>query len=223
MSSKPYWEDENWDSTLFKTVQAAVRYPADLPDQSIQSAHAKVEFTFVDGRITDPEIAESTGYPDLDAAMLRQVASASVPKAFGPHATEPHSFAMQLEVPTPFEAFSYAEATAIDARKFYPKQALLEGAEGSVVVSFTYLDGKVSDVAIATSSKDKSLDNAAIQAISNARFPPPPPGYASKPLHMKVLLCYSLGSSNICPETKRIVQVVNTPGADQPASPPSGP
>lgn len=203
----PYWTDPKFDAALFKAVQSAVHYPDDVIDQSLESIHGTVQFTIMDGKIQDPEIVESTGHDGLDKLMLEQVASASVPKPAGPHAAEPHAFSLQLEMPTAFESAEYA---AIDSRKIYPKDAIFGGAQGVVTVGFDYLEGKASNITIAKSGRDKSLDKASIWSVSNASFPLPPPGYTGKTVHLEVVMCYSINNSPICPTTGHVIHVMAT-------------
>ena len=129
----PYWADPQFDAALFEAVQSAVHYPDDVIDQSLGSIRGTVQFTIVDGKIQDPQMAESTGHPGLDEIILQQVASASIPRPTGPYATEAHGFSMELRMPTTFESAEYA---AIDSRKVYPKDPILEDIQGSVICGF---------------------------------------------------------------------------------------
>jgi TonB family protein len=222
-----YWQDQRWDEQLFKAIQSSVHYPLDGAGQPIGeviSAHGKVEFTYVDGKILDPEMAESTGRPDLDAAMLQQVAAAKIPIATGSHAKEPHAIAVDLKMASPLEAFEYTLMQAIDAKKVYPKEAILKGTQGVVAVACNYGDTKAADVAIVKSSRDRVLDAAALLAVSRAELPPPPAWLSPRPLHMRINICYSLGFAGACPAaTQQVIEIVETPGTAQAPSPPSGP
>jgi TonB family protein len=213
----PYWQDQQWDQALFKAVQASIHYPPDAIDRGAGSVHGKVDFTYIDGRIEDPQLAESTGHPDLDAALIKQVAAANdLPKAKGTHATEPHAFELELDMRMPLEELEYTLQSAIHANMFYPKEAVMEGAQGTPSVNFQYLDGKASDVIIAKTSGDKFLDAAALRTVSTAKLPSPPPAFAGHPLNMQIAICYSLGSSGVCPKaTEHVIQVLNTPGGTQ--------
>ena len=206
-NAAPYWSDLRFDAELLNAVQSAVHYPDDVIDESLQSIRGTVQFTIVDGKIQDPQIVESTGHSGLDELMLKQVASASIPKPTGPNADEPHAFSMQLSMPTAFES---AEYTAIDNWKIYPKEAIIGGSQGNVIVGFDYLDGKASNIAIAKFSRDRSLDAASLSAVSKASFPLPPPGYAGKTLHLEVDICYSINNTPVCPTTGRVIHVTAT-------------
>lgn len=212
----PYWEDPRFAKSLLDAVQPAVHAPADAGDMSTPGLHGAVKFTYVGGVIEYPDIAESTGNPDMDKLMLHQVASVQPPKATGPYADEPHEFLMELDMPTPFESFRSGIYTAINSQKVYPKDAILRGGMGDVTVSFDYLDGKAGNIVmdVARSSKSKDLDKASMDAVTRAVMPSAPPAYAGKTLHMEALFCYSLRGSaaakDPCPTGSNVIEVTGT-------------
>lgn len=211
----PYWEDPKWQAALLDAVQSVVHAPADTADLSAPGYHGTVQFTFHDGDIEDPEIVQSTGHLDLDQLMLQQVVTAVVPKPTGFDAAEPHPFALELDMPTPLESFESSVYPAIDAWKVYPKDSIMHGSTGNTTVEFDYLDGKVRNVAVTRSSKDKDMDGASVSAVARAVMPSTPPAYAGKTLHMEVVICYSLIQSpteivNPCPVGRNVVQVTGT-------------
>jgi TonB family protein len=226
-SDDAYWKDPRWAARVFHAVQSAIHYPLDSADQPIGepvTVHGKIEFTYLDGKIYDPEITESTGRSDLDAAMLQQVAAAKPPLATGSHAKEPHAIAVELEMHSPLEALEYSLMQAIEAKRFYPKEAVLKGTQGVVAVAFDYGGAEATDVVIAKSSRDRALDAAALLAVSRAELPPPPAWLSPRPLHMRINICYSLGFAGACPAvTQKVIEIVETPGTAQASSPPSGP
>lgn len=88
----------------------------------------------------------------------------------------------------------YAEIhAAINAAKQYPRDAILAGATGTVTVSFDYKDGQVSNVTIARSSGNRSLDRAAMQAVRTAQMPKTPAVFAGQSMHFTVPVVFSLG------------------------------
>jgi TonB family protein len=119
-------------------------------------------------------MVESTGRPDLDTVILHQLSSAKVPLPFGPRAREAHAFQLELTMPGPLEEFSYEQKIAVDKAKLYPRNAILDGAQGVSIVFFDNVDGKAANVHLIKSSGDKSLDTAAVQAVSDAQLPTPP-------------------------------------------------
>ncbi|MGH7239660.1 MAG: energy transducer TonB [Candidatus Saccharimonadales bacterium] len=76
----------------------------------------------------------------------------------------------------------------------YPRSALMRGETGRTVISFDYLDGKVSNSAILQSSGFHDLDYAAISAMQRASIPPAPPAFEGKLLHLHDYLDFSLGN-----------------------------
>ncbi|HEY3859053.1 MAG TPA: hypothetical protein VGM47_05510, partial [Gammaproteobacteria bacterium] len=104
----PYWQDPRWDKTFLDAVQAAMHDPVSDSDTSTPGLHATVKFTFMDGGVEYPEIVTSTGNAELDKQVLQQLDSAQLPKASGVDADKPHAFVLDIDVPTPFEAFQSA-------------------------------------------------------------------------------------------------------------------
>ncbi|HEY1773200.1 MAG TPA: energy transducer TonB [Gammaproteobacteria bacterium] len=222
-----YWQNQTWDGKLLDSMQSTLHYPLNATGQPVQpvpsEVRATVSFTYADDKILDPKIIESSGRADLDAAFLAQVATANPPSAYGSHAAESHAFELALEMPTPMEALEHSLAEAINAKKQYPKRAILDGVQGVNLVEFDYSDTKAANVTVYKSSGDKSLDEASLRAISNAQLPPPPIWLTSRPIRLRMSICYSLGNSTNCPYSQRAIEVVNPPAVDQAPSPPSGP
>lgn len=213
-NSKAYWENPDWQEFLLGTVQSVVHQP----DSStpITGVNAMVRFTLDGGVIKDPQIVASTGYADLDKLMLQQVASAKLPRPRGAHADEPHEFELLLDMLTPLDWLQYNVYRAIDAWKVYPRDPIIAGSTGDTVVDFDYLDGKASNIAMTGSSKNKDLDRAAVGAVTRAVLPPAPMSYTGKPIHMEVVVCYTLFMSppdtivNPCPTEKNVIVVMGT-------------
>jgi len=213
-SKDPYWEDPRWDKNLLDAVQSAVHDPVDVTDMSAPGLHATVKFTFQDGIIEYPEITQGTGDAEMDKLMLHQLAAAQAPKPTGLRSDEPHEFIMDLDMPTPFESLQYGIYDAIDYAKIYPKEAVIEGAQGITTVVFDYADGKASDISMIKSSESKILDKASVGTVTRAIMPPEPVIYAGKILHMEVLFCYALYQSDRdksrCPTGRNVILVTGT-------------
>lgn len=213
--AKAYWENPDWQSLLLGDIQSVVHQPTDTDKTPITGVNAMVRFTLADGVIKDPQIVASTGYGDLDKLMLQQVASAKPPETRGPHASESHEFELLLDMLTPLDSLQYNIYRAIDYQKVYPKDPIIRGDTGNTTVDFDYLDGKASNIAMTNSSKSRDLDRAAVGAVTRAVLPPAPMTYIGKPIHMEVLVCYSLIFSrtdvkNPCPTNKDVIQVLGT-------------
>ena len=207
----PYWEDPRWDKTLLDAAQSAVHNPVDPADTSTPGLHAVVKFTYQDGTAEYPEIVQSTGDTDRDELLLHQLASAQLPQTSGVDTDKPHVFVLDLNMPTPFESFQTTIYNAIDNQKVYPKDAVIEGAQGITTVGFDYADGKATDIAMTKSSNDKDLDDASVGAVTKAVVPAPPAIYAGKTFHMELMFCYALYQSytdkNRCPESLNVILV----------------
>jgi hypothetical protein len=213
-STQAYWSDPWWQTSLLSAVQSVV-HQTDMTGTPITGVNATVRFTLANGVIEYPEIVISTGNVDLDNLMLQQVASARPPKTIGPHAGEPHEFELQLDMLTPFDSFQYNVYRAIDAQKIYPKEAVIGGHGGNTTVDFDYLDAKAQNIVKTKSSGDKGMDKAAIDAVTRAILPVPPPDYSGKLLHMEVVVCYSLETpqnevNNRCPMGENVIAVIGT-------------
>lgn len=205
-----YWNDPKWQSSLLKAVQSAVHAPAGVPPASTPGIHGTVEFLLANGTIQNPKIVNSTGNPDYDKLMLQQVAKANAPAPIGPRAKEPHAFELPLDMPTAFESFQSSIYAAIDYRKAYPREGLLEGRTGTTTVDFDYTDAQANNIKITKSSGSSALDKASFTAVSNALFPRLPSFDAGKMLHMEVNICYSLNGNINCPSGNNVIYVTGT-------------
>ena len=70
--------------------------------------------------------------------------------------------------------FSASMLAAINAAKVYPKEAILAGETGEVVVSFDYVNGVVSNIKVDRGSGSRALDRAAMTAVQKAQLPAKP-------------------------------------------------
>jgi hypothetical protein len=209
-----YWQNPRWDMSLIVAVQAAIHNPVDPADTSTPDLHGTVQFTYLQGVIEYPEVVTGTGHPDMDELMLHQLASVKAPQASGIDSDKPHEFVLDVDMHTPFESFQDSVNKVIDDWKLYPKDAVLAGDTGTTVVSFDYLDGTASNIAVAKSSGSHYLDKASVGAITKAKLPLPPTSYAGKVLHMESAFCYSLrqsaNSKDPCPAGETVIEVTGT-------------
>ncbi|HEV7166151.1 MAG TPA: TonB family protein [Gammaproteobacteria bacterium] len=73
--------------------------------------------------------------------------------------------------------FQLKMQAAIDSNKFYPKEAVTERVQGTVTMSFDYINGnKAQNVHVEKSSGSIYLDSAALIAVLQANLPPKPCG-----------------------------------------------
>lgn len=207
---QPYWMNPYWQVEMFEAVQSVVHLPDETTSPVPPDVHGTVKFLYDNGAVKDPEIATSTGNPNLDKLMLQQVVTAKIPTPFGLHTDQSHEFELPLEMFTPYQSFVYNVYAAIDHKKQYGRDALLRGDTGVAVVGFDYRDGKALNIVIAKSSEHVYLDKLSLAAVSGADMPPPAPGYAGKTLHMQAIFCYDLNFLKKCPTGNNVIDVEGT-------------
>ncbi len=209
-SDQAYWMNPYWQAGLFSAVQSVVHLPANPAGPVTPGIQGTVKFLFANGKIEDPEIVASTGDPDLDKLMLQQVVTAKIPKPYGLHTDQPHEFELPLEMFTLYKSFEYNVYAEIDRKQEYPRDPLLQDIMGITAFDFDYLDAKASHIVMVKSSGNKQLDKASIGAVTKAKLPAAPPGYAGKTLHMVVIFCYDINYVETCPTGKNVIDVEGT-------------
>jgi len=209
-SDQAYWTNPFWQAELFSAVQSVVHLPADVTSPAAPGIHGTVKFLFANGKIEDPEIVASTGDPDLDKLLLQQVVTAKIPKPYGLHTDQPHEFELPLEMFTPYKSFEYNVYAEIDRKQEYPRDPLLQDIMGITALDFDYLDAKASHIVMVKSSGNKQLDKASLGAVTKAKLPAAPPGYAGKTLHMVVIVCYDINYAKKCPTGKNVIVMEGT-------------
>ncbi|MHB8425950.1 MAG: energy transducer TonB [Gammaproteobacteria bacterium] len=210
LATTPYWMNPTWQAEMFAAVQCVARLPSNAASPAKHGIHATVRFTFDSGAIKDPVIVTSTGNPDLNKLLLQQVVTAKVPKPYGLHTDQPHEFELPLEMFTPYESFQYNVYAAIDRKREYPRDPILQDIMGITTVDFDYLDAKASHIVIIKSSGNKQLDKSSVNAVSKAELPAAPPAYADKTLHMQAIFCYNLNFAQKCPTGNNVIDVEGT-------------
>ena len=201
-----YWNNARWQAELVYAIQSVVHAPANIPSTSTPGIHGIVQILYANGKIENPKIIKSTGNPDLDMLMVKQMAAAKPPKPIGPHASEPHVFQIPLDMPTAFESYEYSVYAAIGRHGFYPRGSLLRGFTGNTTIDFDDLNGKVSDIVINKSSGHSDLDKTAVKVVASATLPAVPPSFAGKTSHIEVIICYSINNSNVCPSGRNVIK-----------------
>ena len=84
------------------------------------------------------------------------------------------------------------QAVQAEARRSYPPSARLMGTTGQAAVMFEYRDGAVHVTGLAQTSGSPVLDRAALSAVQNASYPPPPSELAGQTLVRLVHVKYEL-------------------------------
>jgi protein TonB len=86
---------------------------------------------------------------------------------------------------------------AVQAAAVNPASAQLAHEAGVARVSFVYQDGVASNIAIAASSGFPLLDQAALQAVRDARFPPQPPDFAGRADEVQVDVIFHAAAEDV--------------------------
>jgi TonB family protein len=82
---------------------------------------------------------------------------------------------------------------AVEKVAAYPKEAVLGGEQGAVVVEFDYAgDGKATNVTLGATTASGHINRAAVRAVEKATLPPKPPELV-KVSHFHIKLTYTLG------------------------------
>ena len=92
----------------------------------------------------------------------------------------------------PLAALKAAISRAVQAAVVYPPSARRSRRDGRTRLRFTFSNGRVGDIAVASSSGFPPFDNAAIQAVRRAVMPPVPAGLATRELGMLVWVRFRL-------------------------------
>ncbi|HKT31547.1 MAG TPA: TonB family protein [Gammaproteobacteria bacterium] len=208
--TQAYWLNPYWQAELFQAVQCVAYLPDNETNRTASGIQGTVRFTYDKGVITNPAIFKSTGNPDLDKLLLQQVVTAKVPKPFGLNTDQPHEFELLIEMFTPYESFRCNVYAAIKQKPEYPRDAFLRGKTGIATVAFDYLDGKVSNLVVVSTSGHNDLDQASLNTVSNAVLPAPPAGYAGKTLQMQAIFCYDINFTKKCPIGANVIDVEGT-------------
>ncbi len=97
------------------------------------------------------------------------------------------------------DAFRAAMKRAVQAvvNQVYPAAAQMAHETGVLYITFTYLNGVVTDISLAQSSGFPLLDQAGLQAARIAQYPPPPPGFAGRTYSVTVSVIFQLAAPSV--------------------------
>jgi protein TonB len=138
-------------------------------------------------------------HPPTKAAPPR---AARLPKSVPPITTTPTAPAPQAP-PAPtggqVDLFSAAikRALQLHADALYPPAAQMAREAGSPSLTFTYLNGIVTGIALSVSSGYPLLDKAALEDARMASYPPPPPGFTGRTYHITVNVTFELPADSV--------------------------
>ncbi len=97
------------------------------------------------------------------------------------------------------DAFSAAIKAALQAHasEVYPQAAQMAHEMGSPQLTFTYLNGAVSNIALTRSSGFPLLDSAALKDARVAQYPAPPHGFTGRTYQITVTVDFRLAAVSI--------------------------
>ena len=149
-----------------------------------------IKYVYDNRRATDVTLISSSGVSFFDEGMLQAARVAKLPPWPKSFVTDDKTIRFwivksQEGLDPEFKKKIYA---AIDAAKQFPEHVLIHGSTGMgyAVVSFNYLDGKISNAKIDKSSNDSYEDAAALDAVNQAAYPPPLNEYKGHTIHMSI-------------------------------------
>lgn len=196
----PYWNNTKWVDSLGSTVQTDLKFIPHVRGAETASGTAVIKFIYDNGRLIEPGILSSTGFPLIDQAILAQVPSIRPPLAQGLDTNIPHGFALRVTVYTGHMAFA-DPAEEIFVRAIhkslrdqirYPSAAVRDHTYGTVVINFKYHQNTIVDAQIASSSGSKELDDAVLNELLHAKLPPAPIQFASDTFKFSAPFVFSI-------------------------------
>jgi periplasmic protein TonB len=79
----------------------------------------------------------------------------------------------------------------------YPAAAKMANESGAPEITFTYLNGVVTNISLARSSGYPLLDKAALEAARIAQYPAPPEGFAGRSYNISVEVIFQLAAPTV--------------------------
>lgn len=95
-----------------------------------------------------------------------------------------------------FEA-SVKRALQADANEVYPAAAQMAHETGNPELTFTYLNGVVTNITLTQSCGFPLLDDAALEDARIAHYPPPPAGFAGRRYQFTVSVTFMLAAPDV--------------------------
>ncbi len=127
-----------------------------------------------------PVVREVKPLPVVEPVLERSTPTEFTDVAPPPQAVSPQSStaAQPVQSEDPSIAYNAALTAAVQAAFRVPASAVTLGFKGRARVEFKLLDGHVSAIGMVQSSTLGVVDRAALRAVAEAVYPPPPPALA---------------------------------------------
>lgn len=181
----------------------AARPAAVATSLEIEAIHPHV-ITGNDTAAVEPAPSPQTKLNELTAAIPQKVTSVPEPSVVETEALTPSEDVIARTAPTPVSAVQQRLVRGVTAQYAgvlkgwlqrnmrYPRDAWLEGQQGTVIVLFTIgRDGKVAMSRLERSSGHKLLDREAMQMVKRADpFPAMPPEIVGNELELRVPIVF---------------------------------
>lgn len=184
--------------TFGELVPLIVHGYLQLPDavDASSAGWLTITYTYQDGGAVNVKLTKSSGNADVDAAWLAATRTAKLPPWPAAFAAVDKTQAFLIPGTSgDLDAdFMQGLHDAVRGAVIFPMEVLLKGSTGTgfANVSFDYLDGKISDARIETSSKDPYEDAEAVTAVEHAVYPPTPAALAHQTLHLSLRVDFPL-------------------------------
>ena len=162
------------------TPAAPLKSAPALPSHHASIAHPARPGPASPPRLEPPTPTASPPTPTVD----------SPPSSRAPLSAKLAEAAPARASPSEIAAFQAQSRQAVRTALIYPASARMAGQGGEVRVGFDFIDGRVSGLALASSSGFPLLDRAALATVAAAIFPAPPPAYAHQTLHLSVVVAF---------------------------------
>jgi protein TonB len=93
--------------------------------------------------------------------------------------------------------FEASLSAAVQSVAREPASGIIANETGRPEITFTYLDGQVTNITLAHSCGFPLLDDAALQAARNAPYPAPPPGFAGRSYNLTIAIIFQGGETSV--------------------------
>lgn len=184
----PYWEDAQWTQALAYAIHVKVTYPSDLTTEVLPTGEATVGFDYRDSKLTNVAITKSTGYKQLDDAILLGIGKVTPPAVSRDYSSTAHHFELSIAMQPDIDQFRMTLYDAIIHNLKFPKERYPATAV-VLGIKAEYLNGSLTSIAMVRPSDVVDVNDAIIDKLKNTSFPAPPANFKDKPIEIDLSLC----------------------------------